>query len=85
MVDIVVGFLVLVHFPLLCRHGIGPGTHIVHHLRHFIASGRIHEGLQFKSCRIVPFTLAVASVKVGRIRIPLHLRPDHPHRIRFLR
>ena len=79
MVHIVVGQFIAVDFSFLCRHGICPCLYILNHFRKIITLGRIHEGLKFQSCSIVPFAFTITSVKIGSVRIPLNLGPDHPH------
>ena len=73
VVHIVIGLLVLIDDTLLCRHGVSPVADIIHDLRKIISLGRVKEGLELESCRIVPFPFAVPAVQICCIWISLHL------------
>ena len=73
VIHIIIGLLVLIDNALLCRHGVSPVADIVYDLRKIISLGRVKEGLEFKSCRIVPLPFAVPAVQIGSVRISLHL------------
>ena len=83
MVHIVVLLLVCNDLSVIIGHGIRPVSHIVHGIGKVITLRHVQKRKQFQTCGIVPFELALTSVKPGGLGIPEHLGVHHPDGVWF--